>query len=91
MNTWGDNPAVGQPKNGKTKLASNTSAVQDNGAVNITPEGCDRSNIYPPKLRYDFHNAAYNTKKDHRGTQTKLLTIFAKDIMFHEPVQETHF
>ena len=92
VNTWSDNRAVDQPKNETKKLASNTSAVQDNGAVDITPEGCDRSNIYPPEVRYDFHNAAYSTKKDHQGTQTKLLTIFAEDdIMFHQPVQETHF
>lgn len=92
VNRLGDNPTVGQPKNETKKLTSNTSAVQDNGAVDITPEGCDRSNIYPPKLRYDFHNAACSTKKDHQGTQTKLLTIFAEDdIMFHEPMQETHF
>lgn len=79
VNTWGDNPAVGQPKNEIKKLASNSSAAQDNGAVYIAPEGCDRSNIYPPKLRYDFHDAAYSAKKEHQGTQTMLLTIFPKD------------
>ena len=92
VNTCGDNSAVGQPKNEKKKLASNTSAVQNSGAVDVTSEGYNRKNMYPPKLGHDFHNAAYSAKKDHQGTQTKLLTIFAEDdIMFHEPMQETHF
>ena len=92
VNTWGDNPAVGQPKNETKKLASNTSAVQNSGAVDVASEGYDGGYMYPPKLGHDFQNVAYSTKKDHQGTQTKLLTIFAKDdVMFHELVQETHF